>query len=92
MKPFYLILAFFPIFSCNQKENPLSIQIKNLDNYPSASSIEYYDGKLYLMGDDATNLLVLDTSLTIVDSIPLLSYAEKRIPKKISNQTLKLLH
>ena len=83
MKPFYLILALLPIFSCNQKENPLSIQIKNLDNYPSASSIEYYDGKLYLMGDDATNLLVLDTSLTIVDSIPLLSYAEKRIPKNI---------
>jgi len=59
------------------------IQIKKLDNYPSASSIEYYDGKLYLMGDDATNLLVLDTSLNIVDSILLISYPGHRIPKNI---------
>ena len=59
------------------------IQIKKLDHYPSASSIEYYEGKLYLMGDDATNLLILDTGLNIVDSIPLLSYTGKRIPKDI---------
>lgn len=58
------------------------VQIKKLD-YPSASSIEYYDGKLYLMGDDATNLLVLDTNLNIVDSIPIISYPENRIPKDI---------
>ena len=58
-----------------------SIEIKNLD-YPSASSIEYIDGKLFLMGDDATYLLVLDTSLNIIDSIPLLSYPGKRIPKE----------
>ena len=59
------------------------LQIKKLNNYPSASCIEYDDGKLFLMGDDAANLLVLDTSFTIVDSIPLLSYHEKRIPKDI---------
>jgi len=58
------------------------VQIKKLD-YPSASAIEFYDGKLYLMGDDATNLLVLDTNLNIIDSIPLLSYPGKRIPKDI---------
>ena len=58
------------------------VQIKKL-GYPSASSIEYYDGKLYLMGDDATKLLVLDTNLNIVDSIPIISYPENRIPKDI---------
>ena len=58
------------------------VQIKKLD-YPSASSIEFYDGKLYLMGDDATKLLVLDTNLNIVDSIPIISYPENRIPKEI---------
>ena len=57
-----------------------NVQIKKLD-YPSASAIEYYDEKLYVVGDDATNLLVLDTSLNIIDSIPLLSYPGKRIPK-----------
>ena len=59
------------------------IQIKKLDNYPSASSIEYYDGKLCLMGDDATKLLVLDTNLNVVDSIPIIPYSENRIPKDI---------
>jgi len=56
------------------------VQIKKLD-YPSASAIEYFDEKLYVVGDDATNLLVLDTSINIIDSIPLLSYPGKRIPK-----------
>jgi len=35
------------------------------------------------MGDDATNLLVLDTNLNIVDAIPLISYTGHRIPKNI---------
>ena len=59
-----------------------NLQIKKLDSYPSASSIEYIDGKLYLMGDDATNLLVLDTNLAIIDSIPVISNAARRIPKE----------
>ena len=59
-----------------------NIQIKKLDNYPSASSIEYIDGKLYLMGDDATNLFVLDTNLNIIDSIQIISSAAKRLPKE----------
>ena len=73
----------FLIISCSGKNNMPEIQIKKLDNYPSASSIEYYDGKLYLMGDDATKLLVLDTNLNIVDSIPIISYPQYRIPKDI---------
>src|SRR5258705_11561259 len=35
------------------------------------------------MGDDAINLLVLDTNFNIVDSIPIISYPENRIPKDI---------
>lgn len=81
-KPFYYIFIFFLIPSCCKKENTLQIQIKKLD-YPSASAVEYFDGRLYVMGDDATKLLVLDTSLNIVDSIPIISYAGKRIPKDI---------
>ena len=34
------------------------------------------------MGDDATHLLVLDTSLNIIDSIPILSFQGNRIPKE----------
>src|SRR5215207_9444163 len=68
--------------NCGSKNNMSTLQIKKLDNYPSASSIEYIDGKLYLMGDDATNFLVLDTNLTIIDSIPIISNLARRIPKE----------
>src|SRR4030095_1785882 len=81
-KFYFCIFIFIIILSCGTKNNMSDLQIKKLD-YPSASSIEYYDGKLYLMGDDATKLLVLDTNLNIVDSIPLLSYSANRIPKDI---------
>jgi hypothetical protein len=79
MKTFYCLVLFFS-FSCGQGTNMSSIEIKKLD-YPSASSIEYIDGKLYLMGDDATNLLVLDTNFNIIDSIPIIANTAKRLPK-----------
>lgn len=76
--------AFIPFlfYSCSSKKTSSDVQIKKLD-YPSASSIEYFDKKLYVMGDDATNLLVLDTNLNHIDSIPFLTYPGKRIPKDI---------
>ena len=81
---FYFVAFFFALLfsSCGNKENTMQIQIRKLDNYPSASSVEYIDGKLYLMGDDATNFLVLDTNLTIIDSIPVITNPERRIPKE----------
>lgn len=81
MKTFYFILILFFIFSCGQKGSISPIEIKKLE-YPSASSIEYIDGKLYLMGDDATHLLVLDTGLNIIDSIPIIANSAKRLPKE----------
>jgi hypothetical protein len=50
-------------------------------DFPSGSSINYYDGKLYIIGDDANNLLVLDNNYQQVDSIRLFDFPEKRIPK-----------
>jgi hypothetical protein len=52
-----------------------------LKDFPSGSSINYYDRKFYLVGDDATNLLILDNEYNQVDSIRLFDYPEKRIPK-----------
>jgi hypothetical protein len=52
-----------------------------LNNFPSGSAINYYDGKLYLTGDDANNLLVLNSNYQEIDSIQLFDYPEKRIPK-----------
>jgi hypothetical protein len=52
-----------------------------LKDFPSGSSINFYDGKLYLVGDDATNLLILDNEYKQIDSIRLFNHPEKRIPK-----------
>lgn len=52
-----------------------------LADFPSGSSINYYDGKLYLIGDDANNLLILDNTYKQINSIPLFDYPAKRIPK-----------
>lgn len=69
------------LFSCNKKV--ILQEVKTLPHYPSASGIEYVNGHYYIIGDDASQLLVLDSSLNITDSISLYSYAEKRIPKAI---------
>lgn len=52
-----------------------------IPDFPSGSSVNYHEGKFYLIGDDATNILVLDTSYQKIDSVHLFDYAEKRIPK-----------
>lgn len=77
-----IFLLMLLLINCGRKNNISILQIKKIDNYPSASSIEYIDGKLYLMGDDATNFLVLDTNLNIIDSIPIISIPARRIPKE----------
>jgi len=82
-KPCYYIFISFAIVSCTQIDD--TVKIKKLDNYPSGSSIEYIGGKLYLVGDDATNILILDTAFNVIDSIPLLPYPGKRIPKDIKS-------
>ena len=84
-KAIYFICIFsvtLAMISCGSKNSIPELQIKKLDNYPSASSIEYIDGKLYLMGDDATHLLVLDTNLNIIDSIPIIANSTRRLPKE----------
>lgn len=54
-----------------------------LPDFPSASAVEYLDGRLYLIGDDATTILVLDTAYQPVNSIRISAAAETRIPKAV---------
>lgn len=68
------------IGSCKKKEASLE-GIIQFPDYPSASAIEYYRNHYYIMGDDATHLLVLDSSRHVSDSIRLFPGNEKRIPK-----------
>lgn len=78
----YYIFISLIVISCHQKDTDHStlVQIKKL-GYPSASAVEYYDGKLYVMGDDAPNMIILDTNLNILDSASIVLHNGARIPK-----------
>jgi hypothetical protein len=52
-----------------------------LPDFPSGSSINYRNEKLYLIGDDANTILILDTDYKKVDSIRVFDHPEARIPK-----------
>jgi hypothetical protein len=52
-----------------------------LNGFPSGSAINYYDDRLYLIGDDANHLLVLDKDHRQLNSIRLFNHQTKRIPK-----------
>lgn len=55
----------------------------SLSHFPSGSSINFRNNYLYLVGDDATNLLILDANYCKIDSIRIQSYPAKRIPKPL---------
>jgi hypothetical protein len=52
-----------------------------LKEFPSASSIQFYNGNLYLVGDDASFILILDPDYNRMGTIKLFDHSEKRIPK-----------
>jgi hypothetical protein len=78
----YPLLAIL-FFSCNNKTQSKLEEIIELENYPSASAIEYLDGDFYIIGDDAPSLLILNKDLVIKDSIYLYAWVGKRMPKDI---------
>jgi hypothetical protein len=82
-----LFISFFSfsiplllLSSCSGNTQFLT-EVKDLPSYSSASGIEFSNGNYYIMGDDATHLLVLDSNLAVTDSIAIFNSTEKRIPK-----------
>lgn len=58
------------------------LQTTHLPHYPSASTLAYTNNRLYVVGDDATYLLVLNKNHQLVDSLRLFKGTEKRIGKE----------
>jgi hypothetical protein len=58
---------------------------KELKNFPSGSAIEFHDNKVFLAGDDAKEVLVLDKSWKELERIPLFASDVDRIPKAIKS-------
>jgi hypothetical protein len=52
-----------------------------LENYPSGSGIEFYDDKIYIVGDDSRDLLVMSKKWTKPALINLFEGQDKKIPK-----------
>ncbi|HWV64345.1 DUF6929 family protein [Chitinophaga sp.] len=54
-----------------------------LPDFPSASAVEIHEGRLYLIGDDATCIQVLDKDYHVIKSIRISGATEKRIAKAV---------
>src|SRR5580765_4482014 len=55
---------------------------RELKDFPSGSGIEYFDGNIYIVGDDAANVLVTNKRWNARHTIKLFDSNQKRIPKK----------
>ncbi len=76
---FCVLFILILVASCGNDH--LLKEVIKLDHYPSASGIEYFNKKFYVIGDDARHLLILDSNLIVVDSVLLYDVTEKRISK-----------
>ena len=77
----FAIFIFPGAIACTGPRSKLAA-IKQLQGYPSGSGLAYHNGRIYLVGDDAPYMLVLDSSLNVVDSIQIIASSDKRIAKE----------
>lgn len=77
------LIAAVIAFSCKQDKAKTArlIGYRQL-NYPSGSGMAFQDTTIYIMGDDASYLLVMDTQFNRIDSILLFDAMTGRIPKE----------
>lgn len=70
------------------------LDFKKITDFPSGSGIEYFDGQIYLAGDDATDILVLDKKWRELQRIRIYENIEGRIPKseKTDLEATTILH
>lgn len=76
------MVGLMTLIACNQQPLIL-LKSTRLDNFPSGSSIEFYNGKLILVGDDATPLMIVDSDHNRTDSMVVDSSGVARISKDI---------
>jgi len=77
---FYFFGVSLLAIACSDKPGHSLQEVRKLD-YPSASGTEYLNKQLFIIGDDAQQLLILDSNLVIKDSIALYNLPGKRLPK-----------
>lgn len=55
---------------------------KEVSSFPSGSGIEFYDNKVFLVGDDSREVLILNKRWKELERVPLLPGTESRLPKQ----------
>ncbi len=64
-----------------------------LDNYPTGSGIEFYDDKIYIVGNDSRDLLVMNKKWSKPELINLFAGQDKKTAKSLKSdlETMTLL-
>ena len=78
---FFFLVIISGATTCSDPVSKLTT-MKILPGYPSGSGLAYHNGRIYIVGDDATYILVLDSLLNVIDSIRIVESSEKRITKE----------
>lgn len=79
----YLLIFFYILIIASCRTKNILEEVIIYTSYPSASGIEHLNNKYFIIGDDAKNILILDSSLHKLDSISLYPFSEQRIPKSL---------
>ncbi len=77
-------MAGLMVLTSSCKQSNVSLQLlssKRLHNFPSASALEFKANKLYVFGDDASYLLVTDTSYNTLETVSYFTDSSYRISK-----------
>ncbi len=84
--PIYALLAGLILLtnSCRPKQSELTLlAVHRLTTFPSASAIEYTNNTLFVVGDDANSLLLLDSGYREVKRVPFFPGSGSRISKEL---------
>jgi hypothetical protein len=83
-KTLFCLPALFLLVSYSAVSQELRLlKTTYLHNFPSASSIEVFNNRLYIIGDDAPYMIITDTGHTVLDSVRLFRSSQKRISKDV---------
>jgi len=61
------------------------IEYKEVPSFPSGSGIEFYDDKVFLVGDDSREVMILNKRWKEIERVPLLPGTEARVPKAVKS-------
>ena len=61
------------------------LDFKETTDYPSGSGLEYFNGHVYLAGDDASDILIMDKKWRETGRIKIFEGDDARLPKHLKS-------